>query len=230
MVLSGVLALVTALLFTDVGSAMGSVIVARIRDFLFWIQGSSRDARGRKAAMINFRYHIVSLMAVFLALSVGIAVGVSLGPSVDQGLLRQAEQDRKQVAELRNEINRRNALEEYRRAYDEQAGEPVIDGALRDVRVAVVTMPDAPGRVVTDLIAAVARAGGTVVREVEVRPDAFDPARSEALTEALAGLADQIPLTEDMTQAEKVGVALAAPWPRPSPRPATRSPSPWTRR
>lgn len=159
--------------------------------------------------MINFRYHIVSLMAVFLALSVGIAVGVSLGPSVDQGLLRQAEQDRKQVAELRNEINRRNALEEYRRAYDEQAGEPVIDGALRDVRVAVVTMPDAPGRVVTDLIAAVAKAGGTVVREVEVRPDAFDPARSEALTEALAGLADQIPLTEDMTQAEKVGVALA---------------------
>ena len=159
--------------------------------------------------MINFRYHIVSLMAVFLALSVGIAVGVSLGPSVDQGLLRQAEQDRKQVAELRNEINRRNALEEYRRAYDEQAGEPVIDGALRDVRVAVVAMPDAPGRVVTDLIAAVAKAGGTVVREVEVRPDAFDPARSEALTEALAGLADQIPLTEDMTQAEKVGVALA---------------------
>jgi uncharacterized membrane-anchored protein len=39
MVLSGVLALVTALLFTDVGSAMGSVIVARIRDFLFWLRG-----------------------------------------------------------------------------------------------------------------------------------------------------------------------------------------------
>ena len=32
LVLSGVLALVTALLFTDVGSAVGSVIVARIRD------------------------------------------------------------------------------------------------------------------------------------------------------------------------------------------------------
>ncbi len=89
--------------------------------------------------MINFRYHIVSLMAVFLALSVGIAVGVSLGPSVDQGLLRQAEQDRKQVTELRNELDRRNALEAYRETYDEQTGEPVIDGALRDVRVAVVT-------------------------------------------------------------------------------------------
>lgn len=159
--------------------------------------------------MINFRYHIVSLMAVFIALSVGIAVGVSLSPALDSGLLRQAEQDRKQVTELRNEINRRDALEEYRQAYDDQAGEPVIAGALRDVRVAIVTMPDAPGQVVTDLTAAVARAGGTVVREVAVRPDAFDPARSDAVTEALADLVPQIPVTAEMTQAEKVGAALA---------------------
>ena len=159
--------------------------------------------------MINFRYHIVSLMAVFIALSVGIAVGVSLGPSVDQGLLRQAEQDRKQVAELRAELNRRNALDEYRDAYDQQAGEPLIQGALGGVPVAVVTMPDAPGRVVTDITAAVASAGGTVVREAAVRPDAFDPTRVDELTEALGGLAGQVPLNEEMTQAEKVGTALA---------------------
>ena len=160
--------------------------------------------------MINFRYHIVSLMAVFLALSVGIAVGVSLGPSVDQGLLRQAEQDRKQVAELRNEINRRNALEEYREAYDEQAGEPVIDGALRDVRVALVTMPDAPGRVVTRSHRGRGEGRGAPwCARSRSDPTPSTLTRSEALTEALAGLADQIPLTEDMTQAEKVGVALA---------------------
>jgi uncharacterized membrane-anchored protein len=39
LVLSGVLALLTALLFTDVGSAMGSVLVARIRDVLYWVAG-----------------------------------------------------------------------------------------------------------------------------------------------------------------------------------------------
>ena len=159
--------------------------------------------------MINFRYHIVSLMAVFIALSVGIAVGVSLGPSVDQGLLRQAEQDRKQVADLRAELNRRNALDEYREAYDEQAGEPVIQGALNGVRVAVVTMPDAPGRVVTDISTAVAAAGGSVVREVQVRPAAFDPAKAEEVTKALASLADHVPLNDEMTQAEKIGAALA---------------------
>ena len=159
--------------------------------------------------MINFRYHIVSLMAVFIALSVGIAVGVSLGPSVDQGLLQQAEQDRKQVAELRAELNRRNALDDYREAYEEQTGEPLIQGALNGVRVAVVAMPDAPGQVVTDITAAVASAGGSVVREVVVRPDAFDPEKADEVTEALASLAIHVPLNEGMTQAEKIGAALA---------------------
>ena len=159
--------------------------------------------------MINFKYHIVSLMAVFIALSVGIAVGVSLGPSVDQGLLRQAEQDRKQVAELRAELNRRNALDDYREAYEEQTGEPLIQGALNGVRVAVVAMPDAPGRVVTDISAAVSGAGGSVVREVQVRSSAFDPAKAEEATAALANFADQVPLNGEMTQAEKIGAALA---------------------
>ena len=39
LVLSGLLALVTALLFTDVGWAMGSLLVARIRDLLYWVAG-----------------------------------------------------------------------------------------------------------------------------------------------------------------------------------------------
>jgi uncharacterized membrane-anchored protein len=38
LVLSGLVALVTALLFTDVGSAFGSLIGARVRDLLYWIK------------------------------------------------------------------------------------------------------------------------------------------------------------------------------------------------
>ena len=98
--------------------------------------------------MINFRYHIVSLMAVFIALSVGIAVGVSLGPSVDQGLLQQAAQDRKQVTDLRAEIDRRNAIDDYREAWADQVGEVILDGALNGVRVAIVSMPEAPNATV----------------------------------------------------------------------------------
>ncbi len=158
--------------------------------------------------MINFRYHIVSLMAVFIALSVGIAVGVSLGPSVDQGLLQQAAQDRKQVTDLRAELDRRNVLDNYHEAFDQQVGEVTIDGAIRGVPVAVVSMPEAPNAVVQAISTAVETAGGTLVREVEVTPDAFDPAKAADIDNALAPYAN-LDLNDSMSQATMVGLALA---------------------
>jgi hypothetical protein len=158
--------------------------------------------------VINFRYHIVSLMAVFIALSVGIAVGVSLGPSVDQGLLQQAAQDRKQVTDLRAEIDRRNAIDDYRGAWEERAGEVILDGALNGVRVAIVSMPDAPNPVVQAVTTAVATGGGTVVREVEVNPDAFAVSRATDVADALAPYGE-LELNGSMSQGTMVGLALA---------------------
>ena len=200
LVLSGLLALVTALLFTDVGSAVGSVIVARIRDALYWIK--------ELVHLINFRYHIVSLMAVFIALSVGIAVGVSLSPSVDQGIIAQAAQDRKQVTDLRAELDRRNALDEYREAYDcGSAGSS--PRTCQRLRVAIVAMPDAPTAVVEAISTAAEEAGANVVRDVKVNADAFDPSQTDKINEALAPWASDINSDESMASATKVGLALA---------------------
>jgi len=158
--------------------------------------------------LINFRYHIVSLMAVFIALSVGIAVGVSLSPSVDQGLLQQAAQDRKQVADLRAELDRRKALDNYRNAYDEQVGEAVTAGVLNGDRVAIVAMPEAPEDVVQSISTAVVGAGGTVVREVGVNAEAFDAAKAEDIADALADYFGPLGLNDTMSAATRLGVAL----------------------
>jgi hypothetical protein len=158
--------------------------------------------------LINFRYHIVSLMAVFIALSVGIAVGVSLSPSVDQGLLQQAAQDRKQVADLRAELDRRKALDNYRNAYDEQVGEAVTAGVLNGDRVAIVAMPEAPEDVVQSVSTAVVVAGGTVVREVGVNAEAFDAGKAEDITDALADYFGPLGLNDTMSAATRLGVAL----------------------
>ena len=158
--------------------------------------------------MINFRYHIVSLMAVFIALSVGIAVGVSLSPSVDQGLLQQAAQDRKQVTDLRAELDRRKALDDYRNAYDEQVGAAVTAGVLNGQRVAMVAMPDAPTDVLRTISNAVVGAGGTVVRDVKVNAEAFDPARAEEVTGALTAYFGPLCLNGAMSPATRLGVAL----------------------
>ena len=158
--------------------------------------------------MINFRYHIVSLMAVFIALSVGIAVGVSLSPSVDQGLLQQAAQDRKQVADLRAELDRRKALDDYRNAYDEQVGVAVTAGVLSGQRVAMVAMPEAPEDVVQSISTAVGGAGGTVVREVDVNAEAFDAGKAEDVTDALADYFGPLGLNDSMSAATRFGIAL----------------------
>jgi len=158
--------------------------------------------------LINFRYHIVSLMAVFIALSVGIAVGVSLSPSVDQGLLQQAAQDRKQVAELRAELDRRKSLDDYRTAYDEEVGLAVTAGELSGQRVAMVIMPEAPDDVLRSISDAVVGAGGTVVRNVAVNAEAFDAANAERVNAALSAYFGPLGLDDTMSPATRLGVAL----------------------
>ena len=151
--------------------------------------------------MINFRYHIVSLMAVFLALAVGIAVGVSLSPSVDESIITQAQQDRNQVTALRAELDRRANLDTYRSAYDQRTASLVLAGELTDSpRVAVVAMPDAPGSVVTAVGDAVAAAGGRVVSEVKVSAEVVDPSQAATVEEAVAPL-QPVGLTDAMSPA-----------------------------
>ena len=158
--------------------------------------------------MINFRYHIVSLMAVFLALAVGIAVGVTLRPSVDEGLAAQAAQDRKQVQDLRAELTRRAALEEYRDLWASRVGEVVTAGMLGGTRVAVVSMPDAPTAVVQSISTAVTTAGGTLSRTVKISKDPFDPDRAKKLNSTLSPYAGVLGLTDSMSEGTKFGLAL----------------------
>jgi Copper transport outer membrane protein, MctB len=158
--------------------------------------------------LINFRYHIVSLMAVFLALAVGIVLGVTLRPSVDTGLAQQAAQDRKQVQDLRAELDRRNALDEYREAYATRAGQVLTAGVLNETKVAVVSMPDAPSAVVSAISAAVIEAGGAVTATVKVNPKAFDDEKSADLTAALSTHAGALGLTDVMPDSTKFGIAL----------------------
>jgi len=158
--------------------------------------------------VINFRYHIVSLMAVFLALAVGIAVGVSLSPSVDEGILAQAQQDRNQVTALRSELTRRDNLDTYRSTYDQRTAPLVLAGQLNDARVALVSMPDAPGAVVTAVSDSVVQAGGRGGTQGKVNQSVFDPTQADSVDEAVAELG-WTGLTEDMSPATKVGWSLS---------------------
>jgi hypothetical protein len=158
--------------------------------------------------MINFRYHIVSLMAVFLALSVGIVIGVTLRPSVDSGLTQQAEQDRKTVQELRAEIDRRNALDKYREDYAARVDPTITAGLLTGDRVAVIVMPGAPSAVVDAIAKAVPIAGGEVTKTVHVDDSAFAATAPEKVDQALTDYGPVLGVADDVTTATRLGAAL----------------------
>lgn len=158
--------------------------------------------------MINFRYHIVSLMAVFLALSVGIVLGVSLRGPVKQGLTTQAEQDRKQVTDLRAELDQKNALDNYRDAWAQRVGKEADQNLLAGHSVAVVVMPNAPAATVNAVSTAVTDAGGTLTHTVRINADVFDPTKVATVTKALARFDAELDVSDTMSNGTRFGLAL----------------------
>lgn len=137
--------------------------------------------------MIDFRYHLVSLISVFLALAVGIALGAGpLEQSIGDTLTGQVDQLREERADLRAELD--TAQADLTRS--EAALEAVADDLLADVlgerRVAVVEVAEVEPGVREAVVARLEQAGGTVSATVRVTDAWTDPAQL-AFRQSLAG-------------------------------------------
>jgi hypothetical protein len=124
--------------------------------------------------MIDFRYHLVSIVAVFLALAIGIVVGsTALKPAVLTTLQKTATAEKGRIdalfarnAQLNNQLR---AAESYA-----QSGEHLALGGLLDgQRVVLVTAPGFPGGVVTGVSSALTLAGATVTGQVQLQSQFF---------------------------------------------------------
>lgn len=93
--------------------------------------------------MINLRYHIVSITAVFLALGIGITMGSSfLGRTALDQIDRNVEQARREVrdsrtenARLRQEVSR---FEQLNQDLTNEGAEQIFAGRLEDMSVLVI--------------------------------------------------------------------------------------------
>jgi hypothetical protein len=93
--------------------------------------------------MVNFRYHLVSLTAVFLALGVGLLLGTTfLDDALEDQLrsdLEELEDDLDRAGERNSELRRQlEAFEEEAGGLDEQLGARLFDGQLLGQPVLVV--------------------------------------------------------------------------------------------
>lgn len=172
--------------------------------------------------MISFRFHIVSLTAVFLALAIGIAVGASVvdRATVDtvrnqlRGVQRRNEATNRENDELRSRLGQWDR-------FGEQGGEELVRGRLRDVPVLLVTVQGIDRKPIEDLrsalIAAGARLQGTVSFTSKLKLE--NPADGRTLQEVLAvdsGRVDALRRTAGIRLADGfagigAGVGLLAP-------------------
>lgn len=174
--------------------------------------------------MIDFKYHMVSLVAVFLALAVGIVLGA--GPL--RGELSDTLES--QVAELGQERNvLRSQVDLQQRRADGKdrllnASVPrAVQGTLTDQRVRVVELPGAEDGVADDLASTSVQAGAEEVTRATVLEGWEDP-RAEADRQAAAdGLLAAFP-DHDAAQASTTAALLAHVLAGPTSRDATQ---PW---
>jgi hypothetical protein len=124
--------------------------------------------------VLDFRYHALSIMAVFLALGIGIVLGATLGDSV----VSQANKDirsslRSDVTNALNDARAANAKVAQRDRFDTAAFPYIADGRLRGKRVAIVSSGALPQDVENSARNAVKDAGGTIdsLSQFDARPD-----------------------------------------------------------
>ncbi len=121
--------------------------------------------------MIDFRYHLVSIVAVFLALAIGIVLGATAlqGDTID--VLRSTNNSLQ--SQLNNTSAQRNSYEQAVNANDSflQIAEPkLLNGMLPGEKIVLVTEPGAPSAVVSGIQKAAALAGAALSGTVALQP------------------------------------------------------------
>lgn len=121
--------------------------------------------------MISLRHHLLTIVAVFLALAAGIVLGG--GPLSDVGPDVVAAGGTNSADEPAPAGS--TARDDYTDAVLTALGPAAVSGRLAEQSVALVTAPGADEQLVSALSASVAEAGGTVTSRYALGDDLVDP-------------------------------------------------------
>ena len=120
--------------------------------------------------MIDFRYHLVSIIAVFLALAVGLVVGsTALSGKAEEALKvaqRNALANNKTLHQEKSALNSQVSADQ---AFAEAASQRLLGGLLAQEKVVLVVAPGADNAVTSGVIAALKQAGATVTGQVQLQ-------------------------------------------------------------
>ncbi len=162
--------------------------------------------------MIDFRYHLVSIIAVFLALALGLVVGASAlrGPLVDQ-LKDRSSQLANDNQSLRVQKRAVDQLNGYDNQVVANVAPQVLAGRLKNESVVFVEAPGADDQMRAKTADMVGKAGAKISGYVTLQDKYLDGSQLTTLSE----LTDQLKpagleFPEDATPYDRVALELAS--------------------
>jgi Copper transport outer membrane protein, MctB len=143
--------------------------------------------------VIDFRYHLVSIIAVFLALAIGIVVGsTALQPAVQDTLSKAEQRVQHQIGSVTKENTTLSHQLKLDQQFAQAGADPLVSHLLTGQSVVLVLAPGADSQVVSGVTGAVQDAGGTVTGQVTLQPQFLNDSESTEgelaqLSQTLAG-------------------------------------------
>ncbi|MGH3417799.1 MAG: copper transporter, partial [Actinocrinis sp.] len=156
--------------------------------------------------MIDFRYHVVSIVAVFLALTVGLVLGASFLSGAQIDILK---------GQITSANNAKSALEGQNRDltgankrlldYIDQSKDNLVANQLTDDYVVVLRTAEADQSAADAVVALARRASANVTADVTLNPTFTDPSTADQLA---ALVVDYTPAGQTPSGADAVGQAM----------------------
>ena len=163
--------------------------------------------------MIDFRYHLVSIIAVFLALAVGLAVGSTALSGKAAAFL--SAQERRAIAANASLTKHNQALTNQiaaDQAFAQAGSQRLLGGVLAHEKVVLVVAPGADDAVTSGITAALRQAGATVTGQVDLSQSFLttNGATETSLTQLAQNLAARTGLPPPTQSPSQVGGQQAA--------------------
>jgi len=161
--------------------------------------------------VIDFRYHLVSIVSIFLALAVGIVLGAGpLKEDIGNRLTEETTALRADKAQLRTELDAEKRGTVARESFSALVAPAIMKGQLTGRTVAIVVAPGADSGLVKDTTAALVAAGAKVGSTVTLADAWADPAK-RTFRNTLAGqLADLVKAPLASTSPDQLAATVLA--------------------
>jgi len=160
--------------------------------------------------MIDFRYHIVSIVAVFLALALGLFLGsTTLQGTVLNGITNKVNQVTQENSRINAELNATRAQVNTQDQFLQAVAPFAVSNVLPQETVGIVVAPGVDGSVVDAVEKIIQQAGATVTSRVQLDTNFFDPSQDTLLAN-LAQRLDPATVTLPNTGGAAQAAALLA--------------------